>query len=249
MEEGARVTSVDVELYAAYQQFYLEDEAAAPDQDEIWDGRALERHLGSSTGRIAVGTTSDATVPVRLEVLSAEPENDASRHDHVVDASVLVRSGYLVLVEWPDRVLVRVPVSRASYRVRVAWDGLHPADHRPPGDRCRVQVWPAALLHEPYVLHWYAGWQPRSAPANPSGRRMLVGAEAWDNKNRMQVLGLLSSPAGAPTPHFLYYDQRDGSYWDHGYTAELPLQPFLREITREEAERRFAPWPGSTRPT
>lgn len=59
--------TVETEVYASHHQFYVLD----PDGEQLadlWDGAALERHLGVAEGIIAVGTVGYCDVPVRIEV-------------------------------------------------------------------------------------------------------------------------------------------------------------------------------------
>lgn len=41
----------------------------------------------------------------------------------------------------------------------------------------------------------------------------------------MAVVGQRPSPEGPPRS-LLYYDQRDGSFWDYSYDTQPPYEPF-----------------------
>lgn len=147
-------------LFADYHQFYLQDEAAPGDLASAWDEAATLRMLAVSQGVVGFGTARNMPVPVTLELLEAEPQTDLARFDHVVDGSVAIATGPLVVAGCTDYLpdAARFDVPPGAYRVRLSSAGLDSLS--PDGlegeDRYLVQMWPGALL-EPTVLKQHAG--------------------------------------------------------------------------------------------
>jgi hypothetical protein len=237
-------------LLSQYDQFYLQGEGSLADP-KIWDGAALDRHLGALADQIAIGTASaDQEVTVAVELVAAEPTDDSAAFDHVVEASLRLASGIVVLAECISGEVARLSVAPGSYRVRVAWDGIDRAlgdgllDGR--GESFRVHLWPAPP-HEPRVLKWYLAWIPKPPPPNPLGLRSFSAAEAWDTKDSMYVIGIRRDAERTAFPAFLYFDPRDGSYWDYRYDSQPPYGPILSEIAPKSVGD-YQPWPGRNMP-
>ena len=105
------------------------------------------RSLALAPGTIAVATLGAAEVPVAIEIHEDEPVGDAAAWDHVVEASIAVASGRLVVAGCTDYLpdAKRIAVAPASYRVRISYGGLDTVseDGLEGEDRYRLQLWPA----------------------------------------------------------------------------------------------------------
>ena len=144
-----------LQLFADYHQFYLQDEAAAGDLSDAWSPEAVERMLAVAEGVVGCGTVRDMHVPVTLELLDVEPSVELDRFDHVVDGSLTIVRGPLVMAGCTDAFAdaARFDIAPGSYRIRLSAggfdtlseDGLEGEDHY------RVQVWPGAAV-APVVL-------------------------------------------------------------------------------------------------
>ena len=145
-----------LEIFADYFQFYLQDESAEGDLGDAWDDDAVKRMFAVATGMVGIGTARNMDVPVTLEFLDAAPPEDFASCDHVVEGSLLVSAGPLVVAGctdyFPDA--ARFPLAPDTYRVRLSCfgldtlseDGLNGEDHY------LVQLWPGSLIDEPMVL-------------------------------------------------------------------------------------------------
>ena len=225
--------TVETEIYAEYTQFYVGDPKAAPDAD-VWDGPGLERHLAVADGIIAVGTVGYTDVPVVLELWDEEPPLDADSWDHVVDASLDVRSGLLALADVSGEAREPLEVAPGVYRVRTAAAGLDGADEMDGGDRYRVQLWLAPAA-EPEVRKWWPAWDPsgvRPRPTRPGGR-VVIGAAAHEARVRMSWL------ASRGVAHL--FKDADGVLWEHSSLQDSSGTPQLEELDEAEAERRYGP--------
>jgi hypothetical protein len=112
---------VEAEVYASHAQFYVVDGRAGDRTADVWDGAGLERRLGVADGVVAVGTIGYGLLPVVLELWAERPREDLDVSDHVVEASLEVRTGRLALagVEGPADAQP-LEVETGSYRVRSA---------------------------------------------------------------------------------------------------------------------------------
>ena len=227
--------TVETEIYADHTQFYLVDPEADLSGD-VWDGAGLERRLGVSHGVVAVGTVGHTYVPVALELWTEEPPLDLGAWDHVVEATIETRSGLLALQSLDESEHAPLAVEPGTFRVRSSVAGLDAADELDGGDRYRLQVW-AAPAAGPVVRKCWPAWDPSgvvASPTTPTGR-ILVGAEAFDARDRMSVL------ASRDVAH-LYRDAQ-GTLWESSATRGAgTLQ--LEVLDHAEAERRYGPADG-----
>ncbi len=142
-------------LLADYHQFYLQDESARGGLAEAWTPVAVERMLAVGDGVVGFGTARNMLVPVTLQFLEVGPSLDLAGADHVVEGSLTIHSGRVVVAgctdHFPDA--ARYDLPPGTYRVRMSIigidtlsdDGLDGEDHY------LVQLWPATAI-EPIVL-------------------------------------------------------------------------------------------------
>ncbi|MBR0756331.1 hypothetical protein JQ604_29490 [Bradyrhizobium jicamae] len=138
---------IELSLLADYFQFYLQDESAAGDLSDAWTQEATDRLLAIAPGTVGIGTVRNMHVPVSVQILDHEPEDDSTRWDHVVEASLDVASGRIVIAGctdyFPDAKRIDVPIG--TYRVRASYGALDSlsADGLQGNDHYRLQLWPA----------------------------------------------------------------------------------------------------------
>ncbi|WCM92350.1 hypothetical protein M5C99_18625 [Acidovorax sp. NCPPB 2350] len=142
-------------LFADYHQFYLQDEAAEGDLSSAWDEAASHRMLAVAAGVVGFGTVRNTHVPVTLELLDVAPHADFDRFDHVVEASLVVKTGPLVAAGCTDYFpeAARFETAPGAYRVRLSASGLDSlsVDGLDGEDHYLVQLWPG-LPAQPAVL-------------------------------------------------------------------------------------------------
>ena len=136
----------DLEIFADYHQFYLQDEHASGDLSDAWTDQATEMLLAVAPGVVGVGTASNGTVPVTVEILESAPAKSAPLYDQVNECSLQVAHGPIVIAGctdyFPDA--VRIPASPGNYRVRVSYSLSSE-------ERYLVQLWEAPPI-EPVVV-------------------------------------------------------------------------------------------------
>ncbi|KAF1685418.1 hypothetical protein B1992_11780 [Pseudoxanthomonas broegbernensis] len=149
-----------LQLFADYHQFYLQDEAADGDLSEAWSPVAVQRMLAVSDGVVGIGTVRNMDVPVTIELLESEPSVDLAGFDHVVEGSLAIGRGPLVVAGctdyFPDA--ARFDLAPGTYRVRLSASGFETLseDGLDGQDRYLVQLWQAPFI-EPTVLKQGAG--------------------------------------------------------------------------------------------
>jgi hypothetical protein len=132
------------DVFAGYYQFWLADELAtkATGKGVEWTEEAVyDTRVAVAPGIVAVSTTRYGFIPVEVVVTADRLELDPAAWDHVVEASLDVASG-VVLVEDAGDVLV----APGTYRVCVCLRGLSDPFARQPqdgDDEALVVLWPA----------------------------------------------------------------------------------------------------------
>jgi hypothetical protein len=187
-----------------------------------------------SPGMLVVFTASYGSVSVSVESLAAEPAEDQSGHDHVVEVSLDCPEGELLILEDGTEVRGRVTVPAGMNRMRIAWDDVAKGNSvlaEEPLERLTVQVWPGEPT-ETRVLRWYDGWRPQAAPANPHGLRALAGPEI--DYAGMRAIGECPMSDGSST--VLIVDAA-GVYWEQIYRTEPPYDEILFELPESELHR------------
>jgi hypothetical protein len=130
----------ELDLFADYFQFYLQDEDAEGDLSDSWTQEAVDRLLALAPGTIGVGTVRNVNVRVVVEVHDQDPmRDDSNGWDQVNECSVEVPSGRIVIAGctdyYPDA--ARIEVKQGWHRARVYYgdlnslseDGLEGRDH------------------------------------------------------------------------------------------------------------------------
>src|SRR6188508_1566944 len=121
------MTRYKFELFADYFQFYVQDDLEGiGDLSETWTQEAVDRLLAVAPGTVGVGTVRNVTVPVDIEWSDSEPDESHDAWDLIVDCSLEVTSGRVVVAGctdyFPDA--ARLDVPPGTYHVRVYYGGL-----------------------------------------------------------------------------------------------------------------------------
>ena len=139
----------ELTLFADCHQFCIQDEKVDGDLSDAWTDAALERLLAVAPGTVRIGTVRNVEVPVTISVLEREPVFDADKFDQVVECSIAVASGTIVVAgctdSFPDAARINTPAG--SYRVRASFKGLDPVSgNRLAGsDHYHLELWPGPM--------------------------------------------------------------------------------------------------------
>ena len=143
------------DIFADYFQFYLQDEEADGDLSDGWTPEAIDRMLAVAPNTLGIGTVRNMTVPVEVRVLDAAPEDSLDGWDQVVDCSVGVPSGRIVIAGCTDFFphAARIEVSPGVYRARVFYGNLDSLsdDGLKGDDRYSISLWNGVPI-EPVTL-------------------------------------------------------------------------------------------------
>jgi hypothetical protein len=134
-------------LFADYFQFCLQDEQAEGFLGESWTQEASDRLLALAPGTIGIGTARNMHVPVTLEIRDTAPDDDPNSWDQILECSIDVPSGRLVIAGCTDYFpeTARISLVPGTYRARVYYADLNSlsADGLEGNDEYRVVLWPA----------------------------------------------------------------------------------------------------------
>jgi len=139
------------QLFANYFQVMLEDDgdkSVGLAMEDAWTQKTVNDRLAIVPHGISISTARNMTVPVTVDVLDRAPEDDFSGWDHIVECSLEIASGRIVVrgcTDWyPDA--ARIPVTPGTYAVRIYYGGLDTIDDLglEGDDHYRVVLWPGA---------------------------------------------------------------------------------------------------------
>src|SRR5258707_13388220 len=92
----------ELEIFADYFQFYLQDDEQLGDLSDAWTEDAIKRMFAIGPGVVGIGTVRNMDVPVTIDVLEAEPIDDIGEWEHVVEGGLEVGTGRLVVAGSTD---------------------------------------------------------------------------------------------------------------------------------------------------
>ncbi len=154
----------ELRLFADYYQIHLFDEGSATDLGGVWTEEAAADQLAVGSDAMAVGTVVNVFVSVVVEVLDRLPVDDSVEFDHLVEGSLHVSSGRLVVMGCTDYEpeAARFTIPAGWVRVRVAKSNLDVAcrsnvnsdENAATMEQVRIQVWKAAAARTVVVKRW-----------------------------------------------------------------------------------------------
>ncbi|WP_328965545.1 hypothetical protein [Streptomyces virginiae] len=157
--------ATNLELFADYFQIHILDEDSDSDFSDVWTEQTVLDGLGVTEGGLAIGTDVNFTVAVAVHLLTDQPSDDSDDFDHVVEASLNVSSGRLVVLGCTDDfdAAARFDMPAGWTRIRASRRGLAAAafpdldceDEPEDTEEVRLQAWPAPYS-EPHITKRWA---------------------------------------------------------------------------------------------
>ena len=147
---GARseLATAHLTLLADYFQIHVLDEESQTDLGDVWTEQAALDGLASAADALAIGTTENLDIAVDVDILPTEPDDEGTAFDHVIEASLYISSGRMVVMGCTDYLpsAPRFDVPVGWIRVRASrsdsWGAVQGEDAAPVG-HLWLQVWPA----------------------------------------------------------------------------------------------------------
>ena len=142
----------DFVIPADHFQFYLEDENCQADTSEIWSKQTSDAMLAVAPCLIAVGIGRyGGGVAVTVEVQSARPTDPFASWDQVVECSIDILSGHIVITS-PEGNYTEAPriiVPPGTYRALVYYgnlDSISDENQLYGEDHYRIVLWPDSSI-------------------------------------------------------------------------------------------------------
>jgi len=178
--EPRLISAQDLIVAADYGQIYIYSSKSLDDPDvclaALDEATRSGRYVGVQPGFIDLMTPGqyNFSTPLSLEVWSADPPDDLSDWDHVVDADLDIPDGQIVFEASGGGPATSAGIAPGAYRVRVsgrgfAEQGFAGADGT---DAYRLQLWPRSRMTDPVLRKRWPGWDsapepdPQALPAN-----------------------------------------------------------------------------------
>ncbi|MET8130312.1 hypothetical protein ABZV67_22935 [Streptomyces sp. NPDC005065] len=157
-------TTTELTLFADYFQIHVSGADSDGDLSDAWTDQASADQLAVARDALGIGTTVNVNVSVTVAVLPQEPIEDSSEFDHVVEASLYVSVGRLIVLGCtdygPDAATFEVPpgwnrvrASRSNL-ARAAQADIDSDESPETTEKIRIQVWPAPELPAKIIKRW-----------------------------------------------------------------------------------------------
>ncbi|WP_308368686.1 hypothetical protein [Streptomyces sp. ISL-36] len=140
------------------------DDGSEGDVSDVWTEQAVLDGLGVTEDALAIGTAVNVTVAVSVHVLEERPDDDSDDFDHVVEASLNLTSGRLVVLGCTDYLpgAARFDMPAGWTRIRASRRNLAAAVHAGMGsdeapettEQLRLQAWPAPYSQPHIIKRW-----------------------------------------------------------------------------------------------
>lgn len=135
-----------LEFRTAYHQFSISDYGFSHDTGDegFWTLDAMDDRLAIGDGVLGIGTECYGPVEGDLTVLAERTSNaDFSGYDHVVEGSLVIKSGTLQVLDCPNsNIELELRVDPGEHRVRIYSMNLDSVDGDLGDDYYQIEIWP-----------------------------------------------------------------------------------------------------------
>ena len=135
----------ELEVFADYNQFYVQDGGVFPDAPSEWSDADVERRVKVEANVVVVCPIRNMSVPVEIEVHTSEPSFSLAEYDHAARCSLALPSGYLQVHECTGGERLHLSVEPGTYGVVALFSHLGSVSENglKGEDRYRVLLWPS----------------------------------------------------------------------------------------------------------
>ncbi|QSW89082.1 hypothetical protein J0383_22960 [Flavobacterium endoglycinae] len=112
--------------------------------EDFWSDEALNDKLAVEKGILGISIeNSEGIVKCELEILNSKSLiSDFSYFDHVVEASLEIKTGFLQINDCPfSNLVLEEKIEIGIYRVRVYFKNLESAYSENPEDFYKIEIW------------------------------------------------------------------------------------------------------------
>lgn len=133
-----------VELFADYNQFYVQDGGVNPPAPEDWNDEDIANRSKVAANVVVVCPLRNMTVPVEVALHDSEPSPAEVSPDHLVECSLSLPTGHLQVHECTGGPVLNWQVASGTYRVRLSFFGLGTitSSGLAGSDFYKVELWP-----------------------------------------------------------------------------------------------------------
>lgn len=120
---------LNLELFADYFQFYIQDEQVEGDLSDQWTEHAVKILLATTEGTIGIGTVRNMMVPVSIKICTTEPAllpDEQNIFGQINECDIEVSSGKIVIAGCTDyfNEAKRIEILNGVYRARIYYGNL-----------------------------------------------------------------------------------------------------------------------------
>ncbi|MFT5700883.1 MAG: hypothetical protein ACI8ZB_003768 [Desulforhopalus sp.] len=145
--------SFQLELFADYFQFYIQDDDIKyGDLSDSWTSEAIDNLIAIGNHVVGIGTVRNSNVPVSISISSLEPTLNSEEWDRINKATITCNTGRLVIAGctdyFPDA--VRFDMEPGTYNIIIGYKNLNKiSDDKLNGDDSyHLYIYPYLLLSD-----------------------------------------------------------------------------------------------------
>ncbi len=145
-----------LQVFADYHQFYVQDGGISPAAPTDWSDHDVATRVKVADHVVVICPVRNMSVPVIVEVVSAEPHFTFEGLDHIVRCSVDLPTGKLQVHECTGGEVLWLTIESGTYSVLVFFAGLGLlSENGLEGEDCyRVTLWPGAKCPTTVLKVW-----------------------------------------------------------------------------------------------
>ena len=135
----------DLNFTTGFGQFYLNDKDKGDmGSENFWTDEAFNARLAVESGILGISIANDeGIVKCELEILDSKSlVSDFSIFDHVVEASLEIKTGILQVNDCPfTDLILEQKIEIGNYRVRIYFNNFKSAYSENPEDYYKIEMW------------------------------------------------------------------------------------------------------------
>ena len=147
------------QIFADYNQILLHDDSCEGDLSGLWNGKTYEQMIVTSSNSLSISTARNVDLPVEIVICDDKPLATYEKWDHIVQCSLKVTSGSLVVRGVSDYLqnAARISLESGQYTVWVFYGGLNTVsnDCLEGEDHYKIILWRSNIIASFELLKSY----------------------------------------------------------------------------------------------